>query len=109
MPIEDLHETDRLIISSLVSKLVRDGYLVSVDDGWELIVKSSNDPEKILAALCSTDEDTLVVHYKDGDAPRRAYITLVYGNEPGVVIADHTDVKFLTDIIDPIIDHYSET
>jgi hypothetical protein len=81
-------ENEKKIYTKLVELLIADGYDVSVNDGGETTVKRSRDPDEIVAALRTTDEDTLIV---TGPILRRsAVVQLVYGNAPDEVVADHS-------------------
>lgn len=76
----------------IARKIVRDalanGWTVSVNDGEDWVVKRSTDSRAILAALCSTDSDTLLLRDAAGDCIGR--IMLVWGNDEDV-ISDHSD------------------
>jgi len=73
----------------LLSFLLRDGCKVSVHDGEAFALKLSTDVAALYAAMGSTDEDTLV--WRDANDARLGSFFLVYGNEPGVLIADYSD------------------
>lgn len=62
----------------LISALLKEGLLVSVSDGESFTVKKSSDKAAILAALCTTGEDTLIVRKADGE--KLGFIWLIYGN-----------------------------
>lgn len=76
-------------LACIVSAALDAGHRVSVFDGEEWVVKFSTNRAKILKACGSTEEDTLRI--RDALGNRVGSVTLVYGNEPGVLISDHTD------------------
>ncbi len=84
------HETTeaRALIACLLS---RPGCSLSVHDGEETTVKASKDPAAVLAALGTTEADTLSAHA--GPLGLGSFV-LIYGNGPGELIADHSDNQF---------------
>lgn len=89
------HDLD--VISAFVDDALKLGHLLSVNDGEEFTVKRSTDRAAILGALGTTDADTVVIRRADGE--RIGSVMLVYGNEPGVVICDHTDSPEMESIL----------
>ena len=73
---------------ALITYLLADGCALSVYDGEETTVRRSVDPVVVLDALATTDADTLMAHFPDGNV---AGFWLIYGNGPGELIADHSD------------------
>jgi hypothetical protein len=55
------HYLEKLIAKQCIADLLAAGWLVSVNDGEETTVLDSTDPETILAAMFTTDEDYLYV------------------------------------------------
>lgn len=96
----DLPQIDRDIIGSIIAETLKAGYVLSVFDGEETTVKESADPAEITAALCTTDDDRLIIRNHITGA-RIGAVWLVYGNEPGVVVCDYT----LNDAMESILAH----
>ena len=76
------------IARKIVKDALANGWTVSVNDGEEWTVKRSTDSRAILAALCSTDSDTL--RLRDAAGERVGDIMLVWGNDEDL-ITDHSD------------------
>lgn len=84
-----LADHEREVITAILEDCLAAGHVLSVDDGEELAVEKSSDQAAILAEMCQTGEDSLIIHTADGR--RIGHVFLVYGNEPGVVICDYAD------------------
>lgn len=81
------------VARKLVRAALRDGWVVSVNDGYETTVRHSRKPREIFDALCTTGEDVLTIHRHEDDGLRRGgFFYLVYGNaENGEeLISDYT-------------------
>jgi hypothetical protein len=91
-----LKTVERQIIERLVSDLLKDGYLVSVNDGEETVLVNSQEKKEILAAMFSTDEDVLYVSH-----PRKpkSWVKLIRGNDQDVISSHSINLTYL---IDPI-------
>lgn len=76
---------------ALIRALLNAGCSLSVHDGEETTLSRSTDPGAVLAALGTTEADTLTAWR--ADLPRTADFLLVYGNGPGELIADHSDTE----------------
>jgi hypothetical protein len=85
------------ICTRIVSRALAAGYAVSVYDGEEYPVKRSTNKAAIVAAMFSTDADTLVIRAADGSKIGSVY--LVYGNGEDVV-CDHTDSPAIAALVD---------
>jgi hypothetical protein len=72
-----------------IADLLAAGYEISVYDGEEIVLRRSTGPKAIFATLGTTDEDHLIA-YRPGEKPRAGSVWLVYGNEPGVLLADYS-------------------
>lgn len=90
--ITQLSVSDNKQATMLVSMIVAGGNTVSVYDGEDWVVKQYVDAACILAKMGTTEADTLRV--RDHDDVIIGTFYLVYGNEPGVLIADHTDNQY---------------
>ncbi len=89
MTLADLPQIDQDTIHAAIDDGLKNGGAISVYDGGEFTVTASTDKAEIVAALLTTDDDRLYFH-PAADAKAYGWAWLVYGNEPGVVIADHT-------------------
>lgn len=86
------------VVRKLVNNILAAGYSVSVWEGEDYALKRSRNKADILAALCSTGYDVLVMRDKAGDAVGQ--IALVWGNEDdgSCLIADHSDNQVCNDL-----------
>lgn len=82
---------DAKAATALVDAALAANMLISVNDGEEWTVKQSRDRAEILAAMNSTDADTL--RFRTGDGDRVGDAWLIWGNGPGETVADHTDCE----------------
>lgn len=93
-----LYRDYRPEVRDLVAQLTRDGFtVVAVDDGGD---RETNDltPERIAEIVTGVDEAWVFVQRQDirkldGVTPRTLTLYLVLGNEPGVIVADHSDIE----------------
>jgi hypothetical protein len=92
-------------VRKLVAEAIAKGYHLSVNDGEEWTVKLSTDAKEVIAALASTDMDTLRVRgaeYTDDEGRRRRELVgdflLVWGLDDDETIADHTDNQACTEL-----------
>ena len=79
-------------VRRLVSHALAHDWIISVNDGEEWTVKKSRDRNEILAALGTTDSDTL--RFRDTEGESVGVIVLIYqgGNSPAEeVIHDYSD------------------
>lgn len=103
---------EQLIARKTLQTLIDAGYLVTVNDGEDDVVKDSNQVEICLAAMFSTDEDFLKVKpdttpgavFKNPPAQplTKGWIRFIYGNDGWDVINDHT--VNLESILQPVSD-----
>lgn len=105
-----LPEHDLEVIGAFVDDALALGHTLSVHDGEAWALALSTDRAAIIAALGSTDADTVRIRRdggtreKDGMTLKAAgeiigSVSLVYGNEPGVVISDHTATPEMDSIL----------
>jgi hypothetical protein len=80
---------EKRICERLVDRALAAGYTISVYDGAEWPLKRSSNRPEILAAMYSTDSDTLRFRLPDSGESVGS-IMLVYGNGADV-ICDYTD------------------
>ncbi len=82
-------EIERRIVSRIVKDALAQGYIVSVYDGCDFAIKRSSHYSAIMAAIMSTDEDTLII--RDANTGEKiGFIHLVYGNDGFDVVSDYT-------------------
>lgn len=81
----------------VIDRALAKGYLISVNDGEEWVVKKSSKRHEIMDALQSTDSDTLVIRKADGT--RVGFVLLVWGNSPEEVVADFTDTPEMCELV----------
>ena len=79
---------ERRIARETVTAAIRAGYAVSVHDGEAYAIKRSTNASDIIAAMFSTDQDTLVI--RDASGARLGMVWFVYGNDGFDVIADYS-------------------
>jgi len=95
-----LDALDAKIILRLVGWALDRDWSVDVWDGEEYAVKEACTRDTIIQALLSTDEDQLIFR---ANGKKVGWISLVYGNEPGVVISDHSDNQAIRDLVDGVL------
>jgi hypothetical protein len=88
---------ERFVVKQIVGRALDKGYLLSVDDGEDLPIKHSDDPEMVMANLGHCDEEWLIVANADGK--RIGAIYLVYGNDADEVVADCTDKAEILELL----------
>jgi hypothetical protein len=87
---------EQKIASTLVKLALANGYEISVWEGGDYAIKQSREADAIIAALCSTDSDSLVLW----DAGVRVgSIVLIWGNGEDL-ISDHTDRADITNLVE---------
>lgn len=91
---------ERLIARRLIADLLRANYSISVNDGEETTVARSVHAQRIFAAMCTTDEDSLIIYRTVSRTERFGWIKIVYGNDGVDMISDYT--TNLEPIIAPI-------
>lgn len=76
------------IAHRIISKALKAGYTVSVNDGEEWALKRSSDRSAICAAIQSTDHDYL--RFRNAAGENLGWVMLVWGNGD-CVVSDHID------------------
>lgn len=82
-----IEEAERKIARRAIDDAIAAGHAIDVFDGEEVVIKRSTNADQIIAAMFSTDSDTLIIH-KDGK--RIGSILLIYGNNGHDVISDYS-------------------
>lgn len=83
-------ECEKRIAKAAIDCLLSLGYAITVSDGEEEVLERSKDPEAILGAMMTTDEDWLYVHRSVNEQRPFGWVRFVYGNEGWDVICDYT-------------------
>ncbi len=106
----DLISIEDQIIKATISALLDSGHMLSVNDGEEITVNRSTNPDQIFSAMKTTDEDYLLVYtLSAGRTAVEGYVRFVYGNDDVEVINDYTvNLTFVMDKISEMIGRYEE-
>ena len=91
-------EIERAIVKRIVRSAFAAGYSVTVHDGDAISLVRSRSLSGVMAAVMTTDEDTLIFRDKETEA-RIGQVSLVYGNCGWDVISDHTDSKVMESML----------
>lgn len=92
-----MNTEERFVVKQIVGRALDKGYLLSVDDGEDVPIQNSDDPEAVMAELGHCDEEWLLV--ANEDRKQIGVIYLVYGNDPDEVVADCTDKPEILEIV----------
>jgi hypothetical protein len=90
-----IQRIERAIVRSILTKAIKNGYSIALDNGEEAMPLQGSVKE-MMSAMMSVDEETLLLK-KDG---KKGAIALVYGNTGWDVIHDYT--VGLCSLIEPI-------
>jgi hypothetical protein len=82
----------------IIDRALAKGYLISVNDGEEWVVKKSAKRKEIMGALQSTDSDTLMIRKPDGEKVGMIY--MVWGNSPDEIVCDCSDKPEIDALVD---------
>jgi len=100
------------VARKLVQQALAAGYVISVNDGEEWVVKKCADERTIMAALASTDGDTLVIRNPadkttNNVGAKIAAVQLIYGNAPEELIADYSapDLDAFAEWLKPVTEY----
>jgi hypothetical protein len=100
-------EIERAIVKRIVRSALLSGYSVTVHDGDSISLVRSRSLSAVMAAVMTTDEDTLIFRDKETQA-RIGQVSLVYGNCGWDVISDCTDSKAMELLLADAV-RYAET
>lgn len=87
--LENRIKCERRIVYKVITDALAAGYMVSVDDGEEVVLLNSVDKAAILAAMFSTDEDRLILTHSDPKI-KDGWVRFIYGNDGPDVMSDYT-------------------
>lgn len=105
MSVKMRQEVERKIATAVITDALKVGYIISVDNGEEETQPTSN-PNSILKAMFTTDEDTLHL-WKAGK--RFGWVVFIYGNDGWDVISDYsTNLEPIMKNASKISEHYSD-
>ena len=96
----DPTQAEKDAAGKVIDRALSMGYLISVNDGEEWVVKKSTDRQQIVSALGSTDADHLMIRTADGK--KLGMIYLVWGNSAEEVVCDNTDKPEINKLVDGI-------
>lgn len=90
---------ERFYVLKLVRNILSRGYSISVNDGEDWTLTRNRHENQIMAALGTTEMDTIVFRDEFDDKIMGRFV-LIYGNDPdgNEVIADHTDNRMCNNI-----------
>ena len=84
-----IRRAEKEIATETIKALLKHGYRITVFNGEDDEITMSSDPDVILAAMMTTDEDYLIVH-APADEERMGWVRFIYGSEGWDVINDYT-------------------
>lgn len=82
-----IRQVEKLIAKRVIADALAAGFALGVNDGEETVLENSTNPDAVLAAMFSTDDDHLLF-YKDGK--RVGWVRFIYGNSGYDVVNDYT-------------------
>ena len=83
-----MHAGEKTIIRALIKAALSRGYVVSVNDSVEWVLKRSDKLNEIIDSLGQCDEET--IRFRDSDDKVVGDVFLVYGNGPWEVVCDYS-------------------
>jgi hypothetical protein len=89
---------EKTAAGKVIDRALAKGYLISVNDGEEWVVKKSVKRKEIMDALQSTDSDLLKIRKPDGE--KVGVIYLVWGNSPEEVVCDYSSNPEIEALVD---------
>lgn len=93
---DTMNDVEKKIARKLVKIILAKGYEICVHEGEDWAIRKSAEVNKIMAALASTGEDTIIVRTVDGR--RLGSIMLIWGNGEDL-ISDNTDNEDMNAIV----------
>lgn len=101
MNVKTRQKLEKQIVSKTVEVLLAAGYLLSVNDGEQIVVNKSEDAERILGAMFTTDEDQIIAYDRNADLTVEAgSVGFIYGNDGYDVMNDHS--MSLAEVLKPV-------
>ena len=82
-----MNDQERKYLKQVITRAIKDGCVVSVDDGEDRVINHSRDVEAILEVMGSVEAEW-VYFYNNIGGSYVGTLFLVYGNEPEEVIND---------------------
>lgn len=80
---------EREIAAAVVDALLKEKFVLSVDNGDQFEIENSTDREAVLKAMFQTDDEYLHAA-RAGRPPLAGWVQFVYGNDGWDVISDYT-------------------
>lgn len=90
MSVKMRQKVEREIAAQVIKDVLAAGYTIDVNNGEDTVIAKSADADKILAAMFTTDQDTLMVYEVTSDAASFGWVTFIYGNDGYDVVHDYT-------------------
>jgi hypothetical protein len=102
---------ERQIATAFIESAIAAGHDISVHNGEEVVLWNSKDPEAIMGAMMTTDDDHLYVDARRDEHGRLngllGEVVLIYGNGGYDVIADyHTSLEPFMASADRLADYW---
>jgi hypothetical protein len=109
IPFKTRRRMETQIARQIVKDALYEDMSVSVFDGESFTIRRSRDLKEVMAALFTTDDDTLWLHPAEGKA--EGWVHLVYGNDGWDVIHDYsvnleTLLEGANSVADELENHY---
>lgn len=102
-----MNEQERKYLKQVITRAIKDGCVVSVNNGEEVVINHSRDVEAILEQM-GTVEDEHVYFFNNIGGNYVGCLYVVYGNEPDEVINDWGwDSSFTSDRMKAIVGEYA--
>jgi hypothetical protein len=101
-------EIELKIIKTFLEDAAKEGYYFTVDNGEEIILRTTQDIPLVMANVRSVDDELLYFSKKEGHkdyAKMFGWVRLVYGNSGWDVITDNTtNLEPIMERVDHFID-----
>jgi hypothetical protein len=99
--------TTKAEVKSLLKSVENAGFtIIGANDGEGEINRADFTKNQFVEEIMATDECTIRLQLQQGGPIQTLY--LVYGNEPGELVCDHTDTPELAAITDAHYDKYTK-
>ena len=98
MNVKERQKIERRIVRSILTKAKKEGYIISLDNGEEIIKLSPLNSIKAMLEQCFSVDEEHIILKKDGHKFKSIF--LVYGNSGHDVITDYSTSleKFMSPI-----------
>ena len=96
---------ERQMAGALVRECLKQGYLISVNNGEDWPIRRSRSYRAVMDALWQTDEEGVCIY--DADGRPKGHFFLVYGNSGAELVCDYSDndaCNAVYDALRPLMD-----